>query len=493
MKSIQNQLTVRLLVVALLLTLGAGSFVYTYARLRFTHEFDEELGTKAKALSSMMLRQPDGRLEFDFSPLAMPEFGRHSYFEIWRDDGRVVSRSPSLKGADLVAGAPASMGLFDFALPDGRAGRAVAIRFIPRPDEADGPPPHGTPNPSSHTLTLLCAQSHRDLDRVLGVLLTSLVLTATLVCVVVAIAVMLTVKRSMIPLRRLIAEVDGIGATSLGHRFAADDLPTELRPIAQRLNGLLDRLEEAFGRERRFTADVAHELRTPIAELRSTVEVAMKWPGQSDESQNFRDILEIATQMETLVNALLAIARCESGIQPVRLGSVDLSESLHDVWRLYERTADARGLSMTWDVAPGVLVKSDRSLLLPLLANLLDNAATYTPINGRMACSLRTAGAEAELSISNTNQTLAPEDIRHLFEPFWRKDPARSGGTHCGLGLSLVAAYAVAIGASVRASLDGRQIFTVVTTFPPAIGESDSAVLAPAASQPSKDHAARGG
>ena len=493
MKSIQNQLAVRLLIVGLFLTLGAGSFVYSYARLRFMHEFDEQVEGRARALSSMMLRQDDGRLEFDFSPEAMPEFGRHSYFQIWRDDGQVVSRSPSLKNGNLLPAMPASTGLLNLVLPDGRPGRAAVIRFVPRPDEEDGPLPRGAaPGPPPVMLTLVCAQSHHDLDRVMGVLLTSLVLTAAIVGVVVVIAVMLTVRRSMVPLRRLIAEVDGIGATSLGHRFAADQLPTELRPIALRLNGLLDRLEQAFGRERRFTADVAHELRTPIAELRSTVEVAMKWPGQSDELQNLSDILQIATQMEALVNALLAIARCESGIQPVRVGSLDLSEALHEVWQLYLGRADARGLNVTWDVAADLVVKSDRSLLLPLLANLLDNAATYTPIKGWLACTLRAVDGYAELSISNANESLAPEDIRHLFEPFWRKDPARTSGTHCGLGLSLVAAYAVAIGASVRASLDGRQTFTVVTTFPLAETEPDSAILAPAASQSSKTHA-RGG
>jgi two-component system sensor histidine kinase QseC len=483
MRSIQNQLTVRLLLVALLVTLGAGSFVYWYARLRFTHEFDQALSTKAKALSSMMMREVDGRLEFDFSPQAMPEFGRHSYFQIWRNDGQVVSRSPSLNGADLLPAAPPTDPMFDLKLPGGRAGRAAIIRFVPRPDEEDPPRSGVVARAPPPTLTLICAESRNDLDGVLRVLLTALLLTATLVCVVVVTAVMFTVKRAMAPVRRLAAEVDGIGAASLGHRFVTDNLPGELRPIAQRLNGLLDRLEEAFGRERRFTADVAHELRTPIAELRSTVEVAMKWPSQRDDPQSYRDILQIATQMEALVNALLAIARCESGIQPVRLGQVDLSESLREVWRLHESRASARGLSVEWDVAPAVMVKSDRSLLLPLLANLLDNAATYTPIKGRVGCTLRIGENGAELSIANTSETLTPEDIRYLFEPFWRKDPARTGGTHCGLGLSLVAAYAVAIGASVRASLDGRQVFTIVTTFPLAIDLSDSAVLPPAKSK----------
>jgi two-component system sensor histidine kinase QseC len=467
MKSVQKQLTVRLLAIALVLTLGAGSLLYSLARHRFMRQFDQQLRSSAMALSSMMLREPDGKLEFDFSPVAMPEFARRSYFQIWSDDGHVVSRSPSLNNGDLLSAAPAAAGAFQLAVPGGEVGRAAAVRFTPRPDEEDADKfAHRlTPLPPL-TLTLVVAQSRHEVDEVLGTLLTSLLVTAALVCVLVGVAVMLTVKQAMSPIRKLTAEVDGIGAGTLSHRFAAEQLPVELRPIAIRLNSLLDRLEQAFARERRFTADVAHELRTPIAELRSTVEVAIKWPGQSDDPQVFRDILDVSTQMETLVNALLAIARCESGVQAVRLQNVDLSETLYEAWRAHELRAEERHLSIVWDVTPSVMVKSDRALLLPMLANLLDNAASYTPTNGQIVCSLRKRQNSAELSISNTNDALTPEDVRHLFEPFWRKDSARTGGTHCGLGLSLVAAYVAALGASVRASLDDRQIFCVVITFP---------------------------
>src|ERR1700683_4484395 len=136
---------------------------------------------------------------------------------------------------------------------------------------------------------------------------------------------MLAVRRGLRPLRQLGTEADGIDAGSLDHRFSREELPRELVPIAQQFNSLLERIDEAFVRERRFTSDAAHELRTPIAELRRLAEVALKWPDRSEAERNYRDVWEVAEHMESLVATLLAIARCRAGTAAVSLQPVDLT------------------------------------------------------------------------------------------------------------------------------------------------------------------------
>jgi signal transduction histidine kinase len=263
------------------------------------------------------------------------------------------------------------------------------------------------------------------------------------------------VRRGLRPLDQVAAQAMRIDAGSLHSRFRLEGLPAELHPIAARLNDLLERLSAAFERERRFSADVAHELRTPIAELRALAEVALLSPGSQDR-RPFEDVLAATLQMENLVTALLSLARCESGRQPVTLEPIALGEALREAWAPLAARARARKLRV--DQAPcDVVVSADRLLLSSILGNLLANAVEYAPAGGTVGWTLN-EGAAVELVVSNSNDTLEAADLAHVFEPFWRKDAARADGTHGGLGLSLVAAFARLIDAEVRLELVAAEV-----------------------------------
>ena len=131
-------------------------------------------------------------------------------------------------------------------------------------------------------------------------------------------------NRGLKPLRDLERQTDAIDATTLDARFDPTDAPVELRPVYERLNDLIHRLETGFDRERRFSSDLAHEMRTPVAELKMLSEVALKWPDQAGAGTH-AETLDIARQLESMIESLLALARWESGEVSLQKETVDLA------------------------------------------------------------------------------------------------------------------------------------------------------------------------
>ena len=470
MKSIQGHLTRWLVTTIALLAAICGVALYFYVKDELTEEFDRAAMVKARMVGSWCSQDENGRVEFDAGDeMEMAEFRprvRHhpSYFEIWEDEGtrigKVVARSPTLLDRDL----PCSgirVGFQDLGATYGVPLRAVKFYFTPeiQVDEDEKGPTTRRYGPTQ--LVIVLATDRQELDKTLNTLGTSLAAAGCALLVAAICAVTLTVRRGLRPLRQLGVEADVIDAGSLNHRFSRNDLPKELAPIAQHLNSLLQRLDEAFSRERRFTSDAAHELRTPIAELRSLAEVALKWPDKTASEQNYRDVLGVAEHMESLVGTLLAIARCRAGTQPADLRPVDLKGTLQEAWLNHATMAEQRKLEAEWKLPPEATVRGDRAMLLAMIDNLLSNAVTYAPEGSRIDVQIDPIEQGFELAISNLRGELTSEDVPHLFEPFWRKDASRSGGVHCGLGLPLVAAYAAAMGMTVHAEITGGGLFRI--------------------------------
>jgi len=335
-------------------------------------------------------------------------------------------------------------------------------------------PPGATSAPAP-VLTLAILRDRGPVARVERVLVLSLVLTFALLCAGTLAVVPLVVRRSLRALERVSAHAARIDATSLSEPFPLDGVPDELTPICVRLNGLLRRLEDAFRRERRFSADVAHELRTPIAELRALAEVAIKWPGDTRAAAGvYRDTLAIAAQMERVVTTLLALGRFEADRLEATFEPVDLCAAVRSAWHPIARLADSRGLSVNFDVPQAAPVRADPAMINAIAANLLSNAVEYCPRGGTVDCAIRPGPAVTALCISNTNDSLTADDLPNLLEPFWRKDPSRSDSTHSGLGLSLVAAYAKVIGAALEVKLTDHATFCAAVTFATSAGVTPS-------------------
>jgi two-component system sensor histidine kinase QseC len=274
------------------------------------------------------------------------------------------------------------------------------------------------------------------------------------------------VRGGLRPLEGLAERVSTIDATLPDGRFETPGLPAELQPIARRLDELLARLRSSFERERRFSADVAHELRTPLFEMRTITDVSLASADPNAEStMAIEDLRAAALQMERIVTTLLALARCEAGHQPVTLQAVDLRRALDEAWGPWQSVARAKRLAVALE-AEEAIVRTDQTLLASILGNLIANAVEYTREGGRISTTIATTASSVKLGIANTQRDLAAEDLDRLFDPFWRKDVARTSGSHAGLGLSLVGAFARLLGIEVAATLPTPELASFVLTFP---------------------------
>jgi len=391
----------------------------------------------------------------------MPAFRREEhpdYFQLWETDGSVLYRSPALEG-DLPkdAGTLTSPKFWNVILPDGLKGRAVGVRFIPKDDE-DMPRRPGTPLAAQEVVLVACF--HRDeLDQRLRYLGMVLLLVGAGIAVAAVVAVGLIVRRGLRPLSALAARTAAIDASSLQLRLPTKELSAELLPIANRLNDLLARLEGSFTRERRFSADVAHELRTPIAELRALAEIGLKWPEDRQSTHSaLQDALAIALQMESISTGLMALARCEGNLLVVSRERVAVHALIRDVLRSLRIKAHEKQLEVAVDLPEPACWFTDRTALRSIISNLVTNAIDYSPPQSLIRVRLGKNGDVQELAISNPNLHVTSEDVPFLFDRFWRKDPARSSQLHSGLGLAVAKAYAQSLGMKLRAELNHTEI-----------------------------------
>lgn len=459
MISIRRQLT-RELLAAMLLLLGGGLLaLYLAARDAAMDQFDAALRAKALAISTLTQPAGDG-VRVEFSDRFLRGFDDHKprdFFEVWDETGRPVARSESLGTDEL----PRRIGTverpvwWNLTLPNARPGRALGFAFKPRESRATGPA-------AGPEVQLVVASDREDLDETLDQLLALAAGCAALLLGATIWVIPRVLRRGLQPLERLGEQAAAIDAASLATRFTVADLPDELRPIARRLNDLLARLEHSFERERRFSADLAHELRTPLAELRSLAECALKWPETRDAATD-TETLAIAQQMEALVGTMLALARGDQGQLAGALTAVELGPLVIETWRPFAVRAASRSLLVNVALAPAT-VQADAVLLRSVLANLFDNAVDYTPVGGRVTVEIAGDATGVALRIGNTVDQLDAGDVAKIFDRFWRKEAARTGGSgHVGLGLSLARTFAVAMGWSLDAMLEetGRLVFTL--------------------------------
>jgi len=438
--------------------------------------FDAALDATARMLAAEV-EQKDGKIEagfggeeVDMSAFNRPE--RPEYYELWDEDGQVLARSPSLGAGDLPRGA-ASLDTPAFealALPDGRPGRSVTFVFQPKVEQED----RRSQSPVvAKRATLVVARETADIDAKRSAFRWLLGSAAAGTILLTLLVAALVVRQGLRPLDRLAAQIAAIREERLDTAIPPDGMPREMTPIVQRLNDLLRRLEEAFQRERAFTADAAHELRTPLAGIRATLEVALSRAREPEEYQAaLRESAEIITHMQTIVSDLLMLARLEGGQVPLRPEPVPLRQEVERLWRPLAGQAEKRAVRFASNVPDGLAAAADRELLAMAVSNLLANAAEYTNDGGRIEISGRAAGEKIELAFSNTACCLSAEQAQHVFERFWRGDAARAAGVHCGLGLALVERAVAVLGGEATAAVSPDGVFTVRLVLPPASSQA---------------------
>jgi signal transduction histidine kinase len=261
--------------------------------------------------------------------------------------------------------------------------------------------------------------------------------------------------------------VRALDVTSLGTRVDVREPPDEIAGVVAQVNALLDRLQAGFARERRLSSDIAHELKTPIAELRSLCEVGARWPEDRAAVQAFfQDARAIALSMERIVVNLVALARYDEGREQIWTAPVPIAEVVDAAWRPLARAAAARRLAYRQGIPPALCFDTDPDKFPLIVANLLSNAVAHSPAGTVIECAAGAEGGRPWVSFSNRADTLEPGDLAVMFDRFWRKDEARTGGRHVGLGLALVRAMADLLAIEVVTRLDPDRTFRVTLHGP---------------------------
>ncbi len=274
---------------------------------------------------------------------------------------------------------------------------------------------------------------------------------------------------SLRPVQTIMDEVEAISdGRSLHRRLAVPLSGDEMARLALTVNGMLARLEQSFGSLHRFTADASHELKTPLMVLRAGVERALVHPGTPPEIlQSLDETLAQINQMTEMVESLLTLARADEGRAPLAVEECDLRDLVVDVAETTGMLGEAVGITEVHTVPDTpVRLAVDRGRIREMLLNMVTNAIKYTPQGGTVSLNLEQDAESVTLSVRDSGIGIAPGDLPHIFERFWRADPARSRTGErpgVGLGLAITKWIAEAHGGSITVqSRPGRgSVFTV--------------------------------
>lgn len=455
-RSIQRQLLRSLLLGFVGLGLLFGVSFYAYIHRLLTREFDEVLVERARAIASMVELEADGK-RYEFPDAGLPEFQggpNAQFFLIRHPDDSEFARSRSFKKGQSLAPPPEPMTrkplYYNVTLPDGRGGRAVAMWFSPLVEKMTSRGIEPLYDPKEPEMKLILARDRRPLDRALMLVALGLVACEALMGSATLWLLRYQLRESLQPLNDVAKLAASVDATSLHQRFPVETMPRELQPICQRLNDLLARIAKAVESQKRFNADAAHELRTPVAEVRALAEVALRWPEDADATRKaFEEIVSVTQHMERLSSVLLQLSGADGRVS-TREEPVDLSKVLTQAIDRRKDMIAAKHITLDVDVPPTQMVTSDATLLTAIVENLVGNAITYTPPGGSIVC---TANDGNSFQIKNGPTNLSPQDLSTMSEPFWRKDASRTGGK-LGLGLALTRAYLSTLHGSLELNLD---------------------------------------
>jgi two-component system heavy metal sensor histidine kinase CusS len=428
--------------------------------------FDRELLAKAQSLATL-LEEDHGDVEFEALEKRLPEFEpseRADFYQVWWPDGAVYARSPSLEGENLLPEPVVSeRPVFDpVVLAGDRSGRVVTMQAKPFVEYTaeDGE--------SSFVMTLSVGRATGEVEAFLARVRQLLIAVGAGAVVLSSVLLAGLIQRNLRPVRALAHQIGSIGIRDLSKRVDDAGVPQELGPVVERLNELLGRLGAAFERERRFTGDVAHELRTPLAGLRSTLELGLTRERSSQEyQQSLHDCLGIDLHMQRLVESLLQLARADGGQLTFNPKPTQIDELLRTCWAEVSTQAAERGLTVEWNLDVPERVVIDADSLRLIVQNLLENAVTYAEAPGRIEVTLKQGEVACSLEVGNAAKMTA-DDAARVFDRFWRADKARTptDETRCGLGLALCKALAEQMGGEISANLSGDGWFVVQVNLP---------------------------
>jgi two-component system, OmpR family, heavy metal sensor histidine kinase CusS len=344
------------------------------------------------------------------------------YARIIKSDGRVLFSSPRA-GQHLPPSLEPGRAAVDRRMANGRWVRALSRRVDGR-------------------IYQVSYDRTREVDflgryrRNVGVVLVPALLACAAVGVMIA-------RRGLRPLGEITSMSRQIGPSRLNDRIPTKGLPSELRDLATTFNAMLGRLQDSFARLERFSADIAHELRTPVHSLRNVAEIALQGHGsQVEDREALSTCLESADRLAGLIERLLFLAQADDPRKELARDEVDVIDELEAVCAFCEPLAVEAGVKLVVEAPGPIRFDLERALFRRAVGNLITNALAHTPVNGRVTVSAREESGRLAVSVADTGLGIAAEHLPHLFDRFYRVDAARTAGDGVGLGLAIVRSIA---------------------------------------------------
>ena len=278
-------------------------------------------------------------------------------------------------------------------------------------------------------------------------------------------------KRGLRPLLEMAHSLNRIGPTHLNERVTPIGWPRELRPLAVAFDKMLARLEDSFRRLSQFSADLAHELRTPVGNILGESQVALTRTRTPDE---YREVIESnvaeCERLSGIIDNLLFLARAEAADGHIQRMVFDGTTAVAKIAALYQMIAEEQQITITCSGEANIY--ADRMLFDRAVSNLVENALRYTPNGGRILISIATTAAHSEISVKDSGCGIAAEHLPRVFDRFYRADPSRSS-QGSGLGLALVKSIADLHGGTANVRSEVGRGTTVTLAFPSkAVSES---------------------
>jgi two-component system sensor histidine kinase QseC len=411
--SLRSRLLLTLLVLFVFGWLSVTLVTYAVVSHRINDLFNAELAQDARVLSylartGLAEHTPRRGITADALPTRHPEL---LAFQVW-SDSRLVLQSAGTPGFP----GPGNDGFRDVE-QDGQTWHVYT-----QIDAADG-------------LGIVVAEPTSLRDQLTAEFVRDSIYPLLLATPLLAVLIWFGVGRGLAPMAKVERQVDQRSPEFL-QPVSTDDVPEELLPLIDRLNALLERLQEALETERRFTSDAAHEIRTPLAAVRTHAQVAMRAPDDDTRQTALSEIISGVDRTVHLVEQLLTLARLDRQAMEQGFEAVDLGGLVRDIAATILPHARERGIDLQVDIRGSGTVRGNRVALQTLVRNLLDNAVRYSPTEGTVSVNVHALpSGEIQLAIEDSGPGIPVELRQRVFDRFYRAAP--SGTSGCGLGLSI--------------------------------------------------------
>jgi two-component system, OmpR family, heavy metal sensor histidine kinase CusS len=440
------------LTATLLLSCGLGVFYWIVVQ----HAFAEDNAVLADKISGLSADFRESGLGIFGEELRTHRVGEHApyWIRVLDSEGRTVAETPGMDhliSPDVFP--PAQSSTSSIRNPKDYRTGAKLFSLVAINEKTGG-----------QTYIIQVAQdrsSDEQLENRFGILLGVVLVGSILASAIIAITV---TKHGLRPLGEMTRSLERIGPAHLNERVAPVGWPRELQPLAATFDAMLARLEDSFKRLSQFSADLAHELRTPVANIMGEGQVALTRERTPSE---YREVIESSVveceRLSGIVDNLLFVARVDAARGSIERKLFDVRAAVEKIATFYRTLAEDRHVAIHCSGEGEAY--ADPVLFERAVSNLVDNALRFTPENGKIQISVTVTAAHSEVTVSDSGCGIAPEHLPRVFDRFYRADSSRSSDG-AGLGLALVKSIVDLHGGSARIESEVNRGTTVTLTFP---------------------------